>query len=150
MPSKISQTEKDKYHMISLMCGIQNKKFKYTEKLKEQYHDHLDSVITHFFTKTHLEKELSILLISFFFKKKIFFIEVQSIYNVVPISAEQQMIQLYTYVHFKIFFSIQVHHRISVLQKSREKRCDTICRSIYAIASGEKGVRGLPPLGVEV
>ena len=60
------------------------------------------------------------------------------------------MIQLYTYVHFKIFFSIKVYHRISVLQKIREKRYDTICRSIYAIASGEKGVRGLPPLGVEV
>jgi len=43
-----------------------NKKFKYTEKLKEQYNDHPDLVITHFSTKTYFEKELSILLISFF------------------------------------------------------------------------------------
>ena len=44
------------------------KKFKHTETLKEQYSDHLDSVITHFFlfTETHFEKELSTLAISFF------------------------------------------------------------------------------------
>ena len=43
---------------------------------------------------------------------------------------------------------IQSHK--SVLQKSREKRCDSIYRSIYAIASGAKGVRELPYYGLEV
>lgn len=33
----------------------------------------------------------------------------------------------------------------SVLQKSREKRFDSICRGIYAMASGGKVVRGFPP-----
>ena len=32
----------------------------------------------------------------------------------------------------------------NVLQKSREERCNSIYRSIYAITSGEKEVRGMP------
>ena len=30
IPSEVSQTEKDKYHMISLICGILKKWYKWT------------------------------------------------------------------------------------------------------------------------
>ena len=36
MLSEISQTEKDKYHMISLMCGIQRTNKKTKDKINEQ------------------------------------------------------------------------------------------------------------------
>ena len=38
----------------------------------------------------------------------------------------------------------------NVLQKSREERCNSIYRSIYAITSGEKGIRGMPPYNARI
>ena len=38
--SEISQTEKDKYHTISLICGMQKKKK--PEKQTHRYREHLD------------------------------------------------------------------------------------------------------------
>ena len=39
--SKVSQTEKDKYHMISLICGIQNKEQNKTEKQAHRYREQI-------------------------------------------------------------------------------------------------------------
>ena len=36
MPSEISETEKDKYHMISLRCGILKKKKRQTHRYKDR------------------------------------------------------------------------------------------------------------------
>ena len=86
------------------------------------------------YVKTRLEKALNVLHVGgheqhlkvsdqrngmyktelfFYIKKKVYFIEVQLIYNVVLISTVQQSDSvIHIYIFFFIFFSIMVYHKI--------------------------------------